>query len=670
VHDVPLLVNVAIALGYALAGGLAARAIGLPTIVGYLFAGVAIGPFTWGFQGDEDSIRQMAEFGVILLMFGVGLHFSFRDLWGVRRVVVPGALIQMLIVSVIGFWICRLWGFSSSAGWIIGLALSIASTVVLMRALMDRGWLQTPAGKVAVGWLVFEDILSVAILVILPAVAASQSGIRWTTVGVALGKSAAFLVLMLFAGSRIVSFLLGRVVHTKSRELFVLVALTIAVGTALVSAALFNVSLALGAFVAGVVVGESPFSHQIGADLLPFREAFAVIFFVSVGMLVDPRYLVNAWDKVLVVSLLVILGKAVISALLGAVLPAPGRAALVLAAGRSQIGEFSFIVGQSGLALNLIDHEHYSLILAAALVSITVNPFLFGLVEPAERWLQRYPRVWRAVNAGKLPPVAEHATMADHVIIIGSGRVGRHISEALGVLKVPRLVIEADPARVSKLTELGVPVLFGDAGNSEILEHAGLEHARVVVITVPEDVAALTIAATVHHVAPNLRIVARASSWEAARRLEQAGVQQVVRPELEGGVEIVRRTLLDLDLPAGEVQRYAETLRRGGLDSTDLASAERSNVLDRLITSTRDFEISWVEILPGATVADRTIGQSALRKRTGASVVGIIRGEHVEVNPGPDTMLHAGDRVGVIGLSKQIAAAEELLQATEKVVQA
>jgi CPA2 family monovalent cation:H+ antiporter-2 len=264
--------------------------------------------------------------------------------------------------------------------------------------------------------------------------------------------------------------------------------------------------------------------------------------------------------------------------------------------------------------------------------------------------------------------MAEHATMTDHVIIIGSGRVGRHISEALGMLKVPRLVIEADPVRVSKLSELGVPVLFGDAGNSEILEHAGLERARVVVITVPDDIAALTIAATVHHAAPNLRIVARASSWEAARRLEQAGVRHVVRPELEGGVEIVRRTLLDLDLPAREVQRYAETLRREGLDSADLLSAERSSVLDRLITATRDFEISWVEIPPGGTVADRTIGQSALRKRTGASVVGIIRGEHIEVNPGPDAVLRVGDRVGVIGVSEHIAAAEELLRATETVV--
>jgi monovalent cation:H+ antiporter-2, CPA2 family len=662
VHDVPLLVNVAIALAYALAGGLVARAIGLPTIVGYLAAGVAIGPFTAGFEGDETSIRQLAEFGVILLMFGVGLHFSFGDLWKVRRVVVPGAIIQMAAIAALGYGLCAMWGFRPATGWVVGLALSISSTVVLMRALMDRGWLQTPAGKVAVGWLVLEDILSVAILVLLPAIASARTGVDWSTIGLALGKTGAFLALMLFGGGRAVPFILSRVVNTKSRELFVLVALTIAIGTALLSAALFDVSLALGAFVAGVVVGESPFSHQVGADLLPFREAFAVIFFVSVGMLVDPHYLIQSWDKVLLASALVIVGKGLLSGVLGAILPAPGRAALVLAAGRSQIGEFSFIVGQTGLSLGLIEPTHYSLILSAALISISVNSFVFKLVEPAERWLQRWPKLWRAVNAGNLPRMDDTHAMENHVIIVGCGRVGRHIAEALGVLKVPRLVIEADPARLTKLSELGVPVLFGDAGNSEILEHAGLDRARALVITVPEDVAALTIATTVHHIAPNLRIVARASSWDAARRLAQAGVGQVVRPELEGGVEIVRRTLLDLDLPAREVQRYAETLRREGLDAVDLVSSERANVLDRLITATRDFEIAWFEIPSDAAVADRTIGQSALRKRTGASVVGIMRGADLQVNPGPEALLRAGDRVGVIGLATHIAAAERLLQ--------
>jgi CPA2 family monovalent cation:H+ antiporter-2 len=432
----------------------------------------------------------------------------------------------------------------------------------------------------------------------------------------------------------------------------------------------FNVSLALGAFIAGVVVSESPFSHQVGADLLPFRDAFAVVFFVSVGMLVDPVSLVGHWDQLLAVSALVIVGKGLLSGLLGAILPAPGRTALLLAAGRSQIGEFSFIIGQSGLSLGLIDSEHYSLILAAALVSITLNDFVFRLVDPAERWLKRRPGLWKAINAGYFPVETPTEPMTGHVIIVGCGRVGRHIAEALGLLKVPRLVIEADPARLAKLQEIGVPVLFGDASNSEILDRAGLERARALVITVPDDISALTVATTARQVAPTLRIVARASSWEAGRRLAKAGVHEVVRPELEGGVEIVRRTLLDLDLPAREVQRYAETIRREGLEGPERLSAERTHVLGQLITATRDFEVAWIEIQPESGIAGKTIGQSALRRRTGASIVGIVRGDEIEVNPGADALLRPGDRVGIIGTAAHISAAERLLAAEDALTSA
>lgn len=656
----PLLVNIAVALGYALAGGLLARRIGLPTIVGYLVAGVALGPFTPGFHGDPESIHQMAEFGVILLMFGVGLHFSFRDLWQVRQIVIPGAIVQLAVVTAIGYALARHWGFSGGAAWIFGLAGSVASTVVQMRSLMDHGWLDTPHGKVAIGWLIVEDLLVVVILVLLPMIAGPSTSGPWTAV-IAIGKALLFVALMMFAGARVVPFILGRVVHTRSRELFVLVALTMAVGTALASSALFGVSLALGAFVAGIVVGESQFSHQIGADLLPFREAFAVVFFVSVGMLVDPRYVLAHWDQLLLFSAVIVGGKTIVSGVLAVVLGASGRTTLVLATGRGQIGEFSFILGQSGLLLGVIDENQYSLILAAAIVSITVNPLLVGLVDPVERWLKRRPAIWSQIDRSiRGLPAPEPAGLKDHVVIVGCGRVGRHIAETLSRLNIPRLVIEADPIRIRKLREIGVPVLYGEAGNSEILEHAGLSRARALVITLPDDAANLAVVSAARKLAPHIHIISRASTWEGARNLKADGAGEVVRPELEGGVEIVRRTLLELHLPMREVQRYTDLVRREGLDESERPNVNRTRGLDDLVKAAGDLELGWLIVGDTSPLSGVRIVDASLRQIAGVSVVAISRERAVITNPGPEVIFVPGDRVALIGTPEQVASAEAL----------
>jgi CPA2 family monovalent cation:H+ antiporter-2 len=662
VPEAPLLVNIAVALAYALVGGLLARRLGLPTIVGYLLAGVALGPFTPGFRGDPEAIHQLAEFGVILLMFGIGLHFSFRDLWQVHDIAIPGALLQMALLSTIGYGLGTLWGFSAGGAWLFGLAISVASTVVVMRGLMDHGWLDTIHGKVAVGWLVFEDLATVVVLVLLPVLAAPATDSAWLTAAWAIGKALAFVALMIIIGERVVPTLLGRIVHTRSRELFVLVALTVAVGTALASAAFFNVSLALGAFVAGVVVAESPFSHQIGADLLPFREAFAVIFFVSVGMLVDPSQVIAQWDKVVIVSALIVVGKTIVSAIVGWIFPYPARTALIVAAGRGQIGEFSFILGQAGLGLGLIDNAQYSLILSGAIVSIIVNPFVVNLVTPAERMLKRWPRLWRRLDHQKSDALPRPETMTGHVVIVGCGRVGRHIAEALGRLDIPRLVVEADPVRLEKLHELGVPVLFGDAGSSEILHHADLEKARALIITLPDDATTLSVVATARKRAPALPVIARASTWDGARRMKAAGASEVVRPELEGGIEIVRRTLLELNLHVREVQRYSELVRHEGLDESERPSPARARVLEDLVNAARDLAVGWLQVDPNSEVAGKTLAESDLRARTGASVVAIGRHEELVSNPGPDERLRPGDRVAVIGTPLQVAEAEFLFE--------
>jgi CPA2 family monovalent cation:H+ antiporter-2 len=661
VPELPLLVNISVALLYALVGGLIARRIGLPTIVGYMVAGVGLGPLAPGFHGDEASIHQLAEFGVILLMFGVGLHFSFRDLWKVRDIAIPGALLQMAFSTILGYGLARWSGATPVASLVLGVAISVASTVVLLRSLMDNGLLDSLHGRVAVGWLVLEDLATVVILVLLPLLAVSGSGESWATPVVGVGRALAFVLLMLFVGPRVVPILLTGVVRTRSRELFVLVALTVAAGTALASAAFFGVSLALGAFLAGVVVSESEFSHQISADLLPFREAFAVLFFVSVGMLVNPIYLADHWRDVLAWTALIVFGKSLITVVTGVLFPYPGRTTLVVAAGLSQIGEFSFILGQSGVGLGLIDSSQYSLILAGAILSITLNPLMFRLVNPVERGLRRWPRLWRALDLPRDDGSLSREGITGHVVIVGCGRVGRHIAETLGRLNIPRLVVEADPARLTKLRELGVPVLYGDASSSEILDHAGLDRARALVITLPDDAAALAVATTVTHQAPALRMIARASTWEGARRLKAAGVDHVVRPELEGGVEIVRRTLLDIDLPVDDVQRYVDVVRTEGLDESDRASARRARVLDQLLAATRGVGVVWVEIHPHSPLAGRTIGESQLRTRTGASIVGIATDEAVSVNPGVNDVLAPGGRVAIIGRPDEIRETQALL---------
>jgi CPA2 family monovalent cation:H+ antiporter-2 len=659
-HDLPLLINIAAALVAAFIGGLLARQVGLPTIVGYLMAGVAIGPFTPGFVGDVETISQLAELGVIFLMFGVGLHFSFRDLWTVRDAAVPGAIAQMLITTGLGFSLTQLWGWSIPAGLVLGLAISIASTVVLLRGLMDQGLLSTTHGQVAVGWLVLEDLATVIILVLMPALLTRSGSNTWLTVGNALFSAAIFVGLMLFAGSRFAPWLLTQIARMRSRELFILTVVTIAMGTAVGSAELFGVSLALGAFLAGVVLGESAVSHQVGAEVLPFRETFAVLFFVSVGMLVNLNYLTANAGHVLVLTALIVLGKFAFTVALGFLFPRPARTALVVAAGLSQIGEFSFIVGQAGVSLDILTQEQYSLILAGALLSIMANPLMFRAIPHVEAFLQRFPALWQLLDRHGPPPRPPAEKLADHVVVVGYGRVGEHIVTVLGHLGVPRLIVELDAGRLAEFEQQGIPTLFGDAANSEVLTHAGLERARALVVTVPNEAAAEIIVASAHEMAPQLPIIARAATRSGVKRLAMLGAQDVIHPELEGGLEVLRHTLLVLGYPLLEVQQYADTVRR---DQYDLAISthEEHRLLDQLLHTVRGMELAWVLLNSASPLVGKTLAEANLRALTGASVIAILRNQQVIANPKSATTLQADDIVGLIGEVAQIGEVRRLL---------
>ena len=658
-HEMTLLINIAVALVAAFFGGLAARRVGLPTIGGYMLAGIAIGPFTPGFVGDVRTISQLAELGVIFLMFGVGLHFSLQDLWKVRSIAIPGALGQMALATLLGVALSQLWGWSAASGLVLGLAVSVASTVVLLRGLMDNGLLNTPHGQAAVGWLVLEDLATVLILIFMPVLSGS-TGAFWQNLGFTVLKASLFMALLLFVGKKLIPWLLLRIAHTRSKELFILAILAIALGTALGASEIFGVSLALGAFMAGVLVGQSPLSHQAGADVLPFREAFAVLFFVSIGMLVNPGYLFANYGSVLALTGLILVGKPALTMLMGFMFPWPARTALVVSAGLSQIGEFSFILGQAGVNLRLLNQDQYSLILAGALLSITMNPAMFRLIGPSEKWLQGFPALWKILDRhGPTPPPLEES-VAGHVVIIGFGRVGHYIVTVLGQVKIPLLVIEADAERVEELGRQSVPTLFGDAANSEVLTHAGLSRARALVVTVPDEAASEMIVSAARRLAPALPVIVRAATEEGVQRLARLGAQHVVHPELEGGLEIVRHTFLQLGFPLREVYRYADAVRNDHYDFR-VHSAKEHRLLQDLLDAVNSIEISWLRLPSKNRLVGRTLAEAGLRSQTGASVVAIMRGKQLLANPKSVTELQADDRIGLIGDPEQIDAAEKLL---------
>jgi CPA2 family monovalent cation:H+ antiporter-2 len=577
-HGGGLIATITLSLVAAFIGGFLARGLRLPTLVGYLLAGIAVGPFTPGFVGNAGIAAELAEIGVVLLMFGVGLHFSLRDLLAVREIAVPGAVGQIAVATLLGAGLALAWGWSLGAGLVFGLALSVASTVVLLRALVDRDALETIHGRVAVGWLILEDLFTVLVLVLLPAIAVlfgaqTQAGLAasvgggrvFATLGLALGKTVLFVVLMIFVGARALPWLLQQVARTNSRELFTLAVLAVALGVAYGSAALFGVSLALGAFLAGMVLSESDMSHQAAADALPMRDAFAVLFFVSAGMLFNPAFLLANPGQVAAVLAIILLGKSVAGLLLVAALGYPLRTGLTVAAGLSQIGEFSFIVAGLGRTLGLLPENGYQLIVAGALLSITLNPVMFRLIGPLENWLRRHPRLSNLLEPrGSVPermqPGPAGSDLRDHAVICGYGRVGRVIGQLLERRGCPYMVIDQDRRLVEKLRECGTPALYGDAGNPALLTHAHLAEARVLVIAIPDARATRQIAEFARRTNPHLDVIARTHSEREWRHLRDQ-VNRVVVGEREAALEMARCTLRRFGASDTEIEETVRELR-------------------------------------------------------------------------------------------------------------
>jgi len=559
-HNVTLITTIAAALGLALIMGFIAARLKLPALVGYLIAGILIGPATPGFVADIELSSQLAEIGVMLLMFGVGLHFSLDDLLAVRRIALPGAIVQIAVATSLGMAVAASWGWSLAAGVVFGLALSVASTVVLLRALESRGLLETVNGRIAVGWLIVEDLVTVLMLVLLPPLAVWLGGSTEVLAGAAgnrsllatlaftLGQVCVFIALMLVVGKRLFPWLLWQIAGTGSRELFTLCVIAAAVGIAYGSAELFGVSFALGAFFAGMVMRESPLSYRAAEESLPLRDAFSVLFFVSVGMLFDPNVLVRQPLHVLVVIAIIIFGKSLAAFFIVLLFRYPLNTALTVSASLAQIGEFSFILANLGVSLGLLPTEGQSLILAGALISIALNPLVFQAIEPAQAWIRSRSKLAQTFERpddplAVLPMSVDLNRLTGQVVLAGYGRVGRRIGEALTENGIPFVVAEENREIVEKLRESGIPAVSGDASEPAVLIQAHIQRARMLVIATPDTLDVRRMIEIARTLNPRIETVVRTHSEEEAVLLQKENAGKVFMGEHELALAMMRHVI-------------------------------------------------------------------------------------------------------------------------------
>ncbi|WP_398311399.1 cation:proton antiporter [Zoogloea sp.] len=554
-HNVSLIALIAAGFGLAMILGLIASRLRMPPLVGYLLAGVAIGPGTPGFVGDLALASQLAEIGVMLLMFGVGLHFSLGDLLAVRKIAVPGAIVQIAAATVLGAATALWWGWPAGEAVVFGLALSVASTVVLLRALEAKGLLDSTNGRIAVGWLVVEDLAMVMVLVLLPALAPLLGGNEATpgadykalalTIGLTLAKVSAFIALMLVVGRRAFPRLLWLVARTGSRELFTLCVITAAVGVAYASAVLFDVSFALGAFFAGMMMRESEFSHRAAEDSLPLRDAFSVLFFVSVGMLFDPRVLMDEPLRVLVVVAIILVGKTVAAVGLVLAFRYPLNTALTVGASLAQIGEFSFILAGLGLSLGLLSLEGQNLILAGALISIALNALLFAAIGPAQSWARARSAWARQLDLrddprAALPMSTDRKLLSDQVVLVGYGRVGKHIAATLDRAHIHYVVADSNREVVEALRKRGKAAVTGDASDPIVLVQAHITKAAMLVVTIPDPVSSRKMVDIARKLNPDIEAVLRSETEDGAALLRKEKLGEVFVAEQELAVSMAR----------------------------------------------------------------------------------------------------------------------------------
>ncbi len=646
--------DIALVLVAAFLGGVLAQRLGLPLILGYILAGVLVGPHTGGpTVGEIQDLELLAEIGVALLLFAIGLNFPLHELAPVKRIAVFGTLIQLSLTIAFGYGLGQFLSLGWEESLWLGALLSLSSTAVVLKTLTEQGVINTLASRVIIGMLIVQDLAVVPMIILLPELGNIGEGL--SELGIAVLEAAVFIAGMAIFGTRIFPWLMARIAAWNSRELFLISVVAIGLGIGY-GTYLFGLSFAFGAFVAGMVLSQSDFSYQALSDIAPLRDVFAMLFFVSVGMLIDPVFLL---ENILVIVAVVALVFVVKAAIFGAVARAFGYvniAPLALGLGLFQVGEFSFVLAREGVNVGAVSQETYSIVLTTAVVTMSMTPFATRLAPTIySRWRNRFPS--DPMRTFNLP----EKELRDHVVLAGYGQVGGFVAGMLDRLGQPFVLVDNAPSRIEAAEASGFPMVFGEASAGPVLEAAGVREARLVVLTVPDALDARMAVERVREINPEVHVVARSANREHLEDLGRLGVYEAVQPEFEAGIELGRQALVHLGVGAGKIQRFSDQVRRELYAPIAGGSADEE-LLRQLRRTSRMIETEWLQVPEGSWVCGRTIGDLGVRNEIGASVVAIIREGDVVANPGPELAFRPGDTVGALGTPEQRLAFRKFVE--------
>jgi len=632
--------------------GLLLQRLGQPLILGYIAAGVILGPYTGGLTvSNIHDIELLAEIGIALLMFALGLEFSLKDLKPVKKVAIVGTPIQIILTIGLGFATGKLMGWDWKPSLWLGALISLSSTMVILKTLMNQGWLGALSSKVMIGMLIIQDLAVVPMMIILPQLNHPAAGMH--TLGFAALKAGAFIAGMILLGTKLLPRLLAHIAKLGSRELFVLAITAIGLGVGYFTH-MAGLSFAFGAFVAGMVLSESDYGHQALSDIIPLRDLFGLLFFTSVGMLLDPKFLFDHIYQVVFLVTTVGLGKGIIFAVIVRVFKYKNVIPLAVGLGLFQIGEFSFVLARIGVSTNSIGTELYSLVLTAAIFTMVLTPLISGQTTRAyaleKRW---HPQ--EALETSNIP----NSGMIAHVVIAGGGRVGYQIAHVLKSLNMPCVVIELDYRRFEQARASGMAVVYGDASQEIVLDAAGINDASLLILTIPALVVARTVIVQSRQMNKGLQIVARTSGPDYFDEFKKLGVSNVVLPEFEASLEMTRQSLICLRVPPTEIQRYTETVRQK-LYAHLFSQGNDYKVLSQLRGAEQQFDLRWVRLPKESPIVNMSIRESEIRNRTGASVVGVVREDQLKPNPEADFILMPNDLVAIIGNETNMEAFSQM----------
>ncbi|MGW8195295.1 MAG: cation:proton antiporter domain-containing protein [Desulforhopalus sp.] len=623
--------------------GLLMQRLHQPLILGYILAGILLGPHTGGVTITEvHDIELLAEIGVALLLFALGLEFSLKDLKPVKHIALLGTPLQMLLTIAFGVAIGRMFGWDWSSSLWFGSLIALSSTMVILKTLMNQGWLGTLSSKVMIGMLIIQDLAVVPLMIILPQLNDPASGM--SILGLAFVKAALFLAGMFFLGTRLLPYLLKTIARLGSRELFILAITSIGLGVGYLTY-MVGLSFAFGAFIAGMVLSESDYGHQALSDIIPLRDLFGLLFFASVGMLLDPAFLLSHFGLILLLVTLVSLVKGCLFAVIAWIFRYRNVVPLAVGLGLFQVGEFSFVLARIGVASNSIDSEFYNMFLTMAVVTMVLTPFISAqtarLYSLKKKWFRHEP-----LESLNFPADEFH----HHVIIAGYGHIGTQIANILKRLAIPFVLVEIDQQRVELAKEAGYPIVYGDGSQDVVQEALHIDRAALLVVTMPGIIVARSIITHARRVNANIRVVARISDPDFFTVFKELDVSDLVYPEFEASLEMLRQVLLYLRIPVPEIQHYTENLRQRMLEKNgDIEKGYAT--LGQMRTAEQQFDLQWVELDADNPLADKTIAEAEIRKMTGVSVVGILRDGKLETNPDPTFRLRQNDLVAIIGSS-------------------